>query len=170
MNDNSTIDIEPRYKYAKSEAKRTWKDLACKSIPVKLGDITKRMGITTEAVTTLPSMTDGVSQMDTIWNCNICYRKDVAQVRQRFTVAHELWHIILEHITFDGSTSQDNKAFQEKEANAFAWELLIPSDDLREFMQKWDKTAEDIIERYWVSKEVAYYAIDWNKLLNKIKI
>ena len=65
--------------------------------------------------------------------------------RQRFTVAHELGHLLLHQpedrvffdrnvVLFRDSASSDGNQSQEVEANAFAAELLMPEDTLRSFL------------------------------------
>ena len=90
--------------------------------------------------------------------------------RKRFTVAHEIGHIVLEHITFNGQSSQYSSHSQEKEADCFAGNLLVPIDDLKSYMKNKDKTIEEIMNRYWVSKSVAGIAIKSNRLLNKLYV
>lgn len=61
--------------------------------------------------------------------------------RQRFTVAHELGHHVLEH-TQDGEYHRDNIGnystgildYREIEANQFAAELLMPEDAIRQLV------------------------------------
>jgi Zn-dependent peptidase ImmA (M78 family) len=169
INDHDTV--EPRYKSAQSEAERVWKTLAESKIPVRLNDIVKAMDIVVRGEDIPQSMrSDGATIMDNSGKCTIRYRKDTSVERQRFTVAHELGHIVLEHISFDGSSSQCSGSSQEKEANSFAGALLVPIKDLKAFMKNNDKTFEDVISRYQVSKDVASIAISGNKLLSKLKI
>jgi Zn-dependent peptidase ImmA (M78 family) len=62
----------------------------------------------------------------------IRFNPDDAWVRQRFTIAHELGHMVLNH----GRSMRDNAAnystnaqhYHEREANAFAAELLMPKE------------------------------------------
>lgn len=162
---------EPRYKLAQSEGLSTWENHADKKIPVDLNEIIEAMGVRLiEFHPPAGFHSDGATSIDATGFCTIMYRKDVSEERQRFTLAHELGHIILEHISFDGSTSQYSGGSQEKEANAFAGALLVPSKDIKAFMKNGDKNLEDIIRRYQVSKEVASIAINANKLLNKVRI
>ena len=98
------------------------------------------------------------------------YNKLDPIVRRRFTVAHEIGHIVLEHIPREGVSEQVSKNAQEKEANVFASELLIPRADLKKFVANKDKSLSDIKNRYEVSKEAATYAVMNTKgLLNKLK-
>lgn len=62
----------------------------------------------------------------------IRFNPDDAWVRQRFTIAHELGHMVLGH----GRAMRDNKRnyrasadhYKEREANTFAAELLMPRE------------------------------------------
>lgn len=44
--------------------------------------------------------------------------------RRRFTIAHEIGHLLLGHVC---SGNQDDRSYNENEANIFAGELLIPT-------------------------------------------
>ncbi len=162
---------EPKYKLAKSEADKIWHTLAGEKVPVMLNDIVKAMGIIAKGED-IPKhiKSDGVTQLDRAGKCIIRFRRDISEERKRFTVAHELGHIILGHVSFDGTSSQCSGNAQEKEANSFAGALLVPAKDLKIFMNNNDKTIDDVIKRYWISKEVATIAIMNNGLLNRIKI
>lgn len=158
---------EPRYKFAQSEANEIWEKFTEKNIPVKLNDIVKTIGITVKEENL---EMDGITRMDKNGISFILYKRAMSDERKRFTVAHELGHIILEHITFGGDSSQLSSSSQEKEANQFAGSLLVPIKDLKTFMKNKDKTIDDVIKRYWVSKEVAGIAIKSNRLLNKLNV
>jgi Zn-dependent peptidase ImmA (M78 family) len=64
----------------------------------------------------------------------ICYNPDDSEVRQRFTVAHELGHMLLRHgPSFKDSAihfSSGIQSIKEREANSFAMELLMPKEVL----------------------------------------
>jgi Zn-dependent peptidase ImmA (M78 family) len=158
---------EPRYKFAQSKANEIWEKFVDKNIPVKLNDIVKGMDI---AVKEDDLSMDGVARMDKSGIAFILYKKAMSDERKRFTVAHELGHIILEHITFGGDSSQLSSKSQEQEANQFAGSLLIPLKDLKTFMKNEDKTLDDIVKRYWVSRDAAGIAVKSNRLLNKLKV
>ena len=96
--------------------------------------------------------------------------RDQAAVRQRFTVAHELGHLLLhEHsrvyvdrgfrVRLRSGLSSDETDRDEMEANRFAAELLMPIEflqaDLEE--QEFDLAADDqfraLAKRYGVSTQ-----------------
>lgn len=86
-------------------------------------------------------------------NNNIDYEK-----RKRFTLAHEIGHLVLGH----GDQYCDSKNFYirqiERDANTFASELLVPSKYIREFVHNKDVTCESIFsvsEQFDVSYSVA---------------
>lgn len=164
----ATNDIaEPRYKHAKSKAKEVWENLANKKIPVSINDIVKALGLNVKEENLEGH---GITRMYDDGHILTLYSRAASIERKRFTVAHELGHICLEHITLDGKSSQFSSKSQEIEANSFAAALLVPISDLRAFMKDKDKTLEDIIKRYWVSKDVATRAVNHNRLLNKLHV
>lgn len=54
------------------------------------------------------------------------------RVRKRFTIAHEIGHAVLNHfsISFSDGKGLDDSSWQERQANAFAAELLMPKNVL----------------------------------------
>jgi hypothetical protein len=83
-----------------------------------------------------------------------------AVVRQRFTVAHELGHAELRHAVPDDKL--------EVEANAFAAELLLPRQALREAVNE-QLTFQQIAARFNASRPATLYALAAAKLLNKLR-
>lgn len=74
--------------------------------------------------------------------------------RFKFTVAHELGHVLLGHFTYT-----DNSLYleyiMEREANVFVDELLMPTRDIL-----WHKySAREVAEIYEVSSQAAYNKI-----------
>ncbi len=69
----------------------------------------------------------------------ICINSSTSFGRQRFTLAHELYHILYEDINgrviCDMSMGED-KSYSEKEADMFAGYLLMPYDALFQFSNK----------------------------------
>ena len=168
--DKIVSDItRPRYLEAKSKAHEIWGQMAKQEIPVTLNKIVKFLNIPVVAAEMPSPQIEGFTRTDTNGvGYVIFYNKSSATVRQRFTVAHELGHILMEHLPYIGNSKQISNKSREQEANAFASCLLIPPDHLKKFVNNNDKTLQHILEKYWVSKEVAIIAIDRNRLLNKI--
>ena len=83
----------------------------------------------------------------------ITYNANSLEARCRFSIAHELGHYVLSHRPisfselFNGDLSRD--ARQEREANIFAAELLMPKVMLAREAHKF--TLEELARRYQVS-------------------
>lgn len=80
----------------------------------------------------------------------ICINSGTSYGRQRFTLAHELYHILyednLQRVICDMKLGND-KSDSEKEADMFASYLLVPYDALHQYAEKknaWE--LEDVIE------------------------
>lgn len=85
---------------------------------------------------------------------SIFYNKDKPKARQRFTITHEIGHIILYHHLYVSSkilTNNRNRGIWEYQADIFAQNILFPTDwaeNLKD--QKSDKVAKYL----GVSKEM----------------
>lgn len=96
-------------------------------------------------------LSTNVSGMCTKVNDNIviCINSDTSYGRQRFTLAHELYHVLYEdgmqRVICNMSLWED-KSDSEKEADKFAAYLLMPYDALRQYAQKVSQwTLQDVI-------------------------
>lgn len=72
----------------------------------------------------------------------ICINSATSYGRQRFTLAHELYHILYEEINgrvICDMSMGDDKSDSEKEADMFAGYLLMPYDALFQYSKKFDK-------------------------------
>lgn len=80
----------------------------------------------------------------------ICVNSTTSYGRQRFTLAHELYHILYENINgrvICDMKMGDDKSDSEKEADMFAGYLLMPYDALFQLSKKIDKwTLSQIID------------------------
>lgn len=98
-----------------------------RGIPVDVFAIAEELGIRVLPVYNLPVCGEASIENDVPV---IRYRATDSQVRQRFTVAHEIGHHVLGH-TKEGKVLRDDKLQpgsdpKEVAANAFAAELLVP--------------------------------------------
>ena len=106
------------------------------------------------------------------WHIGV--NKYEVQGRQRFTLAHELAHLLFHRKMIKGRfeeaiklfRSEENSKHIEMEANAFAAELLMPSTRFREL---WESTGslQEISEHFGVSRYAAEYRAKKLKLLEK---
>lgn len=95
-----------------------------------------------------------------------------SETRKRFTLAHELGHLIIPwhsgmiscHTDKEGTINESAYQIMESEANSFAAEILMPSEWLRDFvLQNEDNGINDLIETVahiaQVSRSAAFFSI-----------
>ncbi|MGN1119866.1 MAG: ImmA/IrrE family metallo-endopeptidase, partial [Oscillospiraceae bacterium] len=152
-------DIYGRYKNVRDNSWRVLIDLNIRSLPVNLTEICGAMDITlldNHTVRTLRPGESGVAvfQHDKWY---IVVDETDTHGRQRFTVAHELGHILLGHEMKNGyHTRRENmvRTSAESEADMFAARLLAPACVL------WGlnaRTAEQIADICDISRSAAEY-------------
>lgn len=78
------------------------------------------------------------------------------RARKRFTIAHEIGHAVLNHfsISFSDGNGLNNSSWQERQANTFAAELLMPRDFL---LANGPMPPEDIKKHCIVSMDAAKF-------------
>ena len=102
-------------------------------LPVKVDDIASRLGVTIRPLEEdLCKDYSGLAYVDSKTGLkHIYYNQCESFNRQRFTIAHELGHLVLEHTVFKDKFYDDFKGdFDdpfEKEANIIPSEILMPS-------------------------------------------
>ena len=106
------------------------------SLPVNLEKIVKSLGIQIKR----SELEDNISGFLYLKNETpiICVNKGHSRPRKRFTIAHELGHFILNHhgdlfidrarVLYRNTVSHDGIIKEEREANRFAAELLMPEE------------------------------------------
>lgn len=130
--------------------------------PIDLVPILRHLGINLE-YDFLEDEISGVLDMRSPQNPVILINQSHSDTRQRFSIAHEIGHFVLEHIK--GTFHLDKKvlfrkdypnpedARREREANVFATELLMPTDLVR----KQFRTMKDmILEETWNEDDFPY--------------
>lgn len=77
----------------------------------------------------------------------------VCRTRQRFTVAHELGHLLLGHAPLSFASNMESKMTrQERDANSFAGEILIPIRSIRREAHL--HSLDTLASKYFVSNRV----------------
>ena len=156
------------YKDYQKSRNATWElllDLGIKELPVKITDICRRIGIPVKFAD-LGAEQDGYSAIvdgEPIIVINSLKRDNVA--RMRFTVAHELGHIMLGHVGVyelvnREPSPRDNEIGQQ--ANVFASRLLAPACVL------WGckvKSPEEIMQLCDISHRAAQFRYNRMKVL-----
>jgi Zn-dependent peptidase ImmA (M78 family) len=95
---------------------------------------------------------------------------NMADVRKRFTIAHELGHYLLghDHNKMIDETF-DNKDHKEQEANKFAAELLMPFDFLSRDVKVAGVAVPGLAKKYLVSEQAMSVRLLETSLIHEIK-
>ena len=154
-------------KYQKSR-NATWElliDLKIKELPIKITDLCRSIGIPVK----LAELTDEQDGYSTIIDgqpiivINSLKRDNTA--RMRFTVAHELGHIMLGHVGIYELVNREPSPYDneiEQQANIFASRLLAPACVL------WGcnvKSPEEIMQLCDISHQAAQFRYNRMKVL-----
>lgn len=168
------------YKNARDAAWRTLIQFGVNELPVRISPGIRAMGIALVSysksegflaelgLTNLMRETDGLS-IRRNGSFYILYRGDMVPGRIRFTVAHELGHIILGHLDYETYTTRnreprDGDAPIEQAANVFASRLLAPACVLHELNAI---TPERISELCDISLTAARFRAERMEVLQK---
>ncbi len=157
------------YKQARDKAWEVLIKCNVKSLPINLADIVNHYGIylikysDSDYISRHSSPTeDGYSRL--VNNKPVIYYNDEKPLhRIRFTIAHELGHILLGHLshgeTCCRNTETDTSDPMEQQANIFARDLLMPAV----VINKLTNNPKDISDLCKVSMQSA--EIRWTRLL-----
>jgi Zn-dependent peptidase ImmA (M78 family) len=146
-----------RIGFARDAARQILRDSSNESAPISLSKVIRELS--KYAPVSVKGM--DFDQLDGINirvgdKTNILYNKNHHIHRNRFTVAHEIGHLVLGHLkkTYDIAdfTSSDP---EEKEANEFAAELLIPTHLLKDLYKK-DPSPKSLAVRFLVSEQAMF--------------
>jgi Zn-dependent peptidase ImmA (M78 family) len=96
-------------------------------------------------------------------------QQDIHPHRRRFTIAHEIGHHVLGHTTvfcsFDETTTGDPRRFNERQANVFASELLMPDPWIRRYWTLLRKDYRALAQKFYVSDEAMFRRLTEANLL-----
>ncbi|MCX4366477.1 MAG: ImmA/IrrE family metallo-endopeptidase [Clostridia bacterium] len=145
------------YNYYKNVRNFVWKILIKYKIvdfPIKIKDLANKLGVLVNKVEYLPNDFYAVSYNQNGIN-NIDYISSGNINTDRFTIAHELGHLLLQHKADKGYSE-----YQEEQANIFASRLLAPMIIVREHDPN---TPDDLARIFGLSLESA--TIRYNRYL-----
>ena len=111
--------------------------------------------------------TDGIQLTEGNKN-TIGYNQSQHPHRQRFTIAHEIGHLLLGHTSGDSDFDLDSTKPEEIEANQFAAELLMPLSMLKSDLKKGLKDISVLAKIYNVSEKALWWRLLDCKLINKM--
>lgn len=159
--------IDPNYKFAKDKAKQVLKKYGIKDVPTDLQIICKEIGLEYVELNDPEELDGAIIEINGMRVAML--NKAKSFIRGRFTLAHELGHIFLEHGKRDfydaevareyGEDIPENKKpAKEQEADAFASELLIPTEQLKRYQSEL-KVLDKVADIFQVSKQAMSIAI-----------
>lgn len=161
---------KPRIGFARQTARKLLADVGIKSPPVLIRDVIghiKKEKDLSIYPWSFSNNTDGI-QITEGEKATIGYNQTQHPHRQRFTVAHEIGHLLLGHTGKNFILDLNSKKPEEIEANQFAAELLVPLEMLKKDFQNGKKNAKDIAKTYNVSEEAVWWRLYDCKLITKI--
>ena len=144
--------LKPNRLRARSIAKKLLVKIGTTAPPVKLAPIIKNLNLfaipfnkndfTNKNIFGFVSLEDGI----------LAYNDSDPTVRKRFSVAHEIGHLLLGHPGQGGTFNLESKDPREVEANFFAAELLIPFDWIKTDLKEPEANVKTLASKYWVSE------------------
>ena len=165
------IDAYNRYKDARNAAWQCLIDVGINSLPVKTLRITNHLGIEVlknSEVRLLHPLESGCSLVDRQGTWTIIFDDAETLGRVRFTIAHELGHILLGHELEAGfghfRKISEGKTATETQADEFAARLLAPACVLRGLEAY---TTEEIAKICGISRKAAEYRAERMKILRE---
>ena len=164
MKENN-IKNEARIGIARKTARKLIADTGIEKPPILLGPVfdflKKDVNIDLKAWD-FPESIDGIHVLNNEKSV-IGYNQNGNYFRKRFTIAHELGHFLLKHLIKEHDINFYDKSPQEREANQFAAELLMPLDFIKADFET-NQNIDDLSKKYLVSKE----AMGWKLYDQKI--
>lgn len=161
---------KPRIGFARNAARKILENAGIKNPPVLIRDVVSHIKKEND-LSVYPwafgEDTDGI-QITEGEKATIGYNQKQHPHRQRFTVAHEIGHLLLGHTGKNFILDLNSKKPEEIEANQFAAELLMPLEMLKKDFQNGKKNAKDIAQAYNVSEEAVWWRLYDCKLITKI--
>lgn len=153
------MEKQPNYQKAQDQAEKVLRENYVLEVPVPIGEVCERYGLTVLLANTNQQENSGVLDFE---GKLIYINKLDSNFRQRFTVAHELGHFLMhkelgkKHIERKSPIAGE-KPWYEKEADAFAAHLLVPLEFLK---QDCCLPLSDISQKYKVSFDVIGYQMN----------
>jgi Zn-dependent peptidase ImmA (M78 family) len=131
--------------------------------PINLSAIAEMLGVQRIEVSDMTA--DGCLAVDLHKELVIRYRAGQSRVRTRFTIAHEIAHLLLasaqkEDVREESFRSHGNTSAEERAVNRIASELLMPERSIRDLLSKHRPTWSSFVEiaRHF---DVSLMALAW---------
>ena len=154
------IKNRPRTGLARQLARNLLKEIGLKEPPISLWKVIKRLQVKNNlSVEPVFDFGEKVSGVLVVFedSATIGFNKKQGWYRNRFTLAHEIGHLLMGTTCNSVDEALSSNRAGEIAANEFAAELLIPLKNLKADFKKGVQNIEILSERYRMSKE----AIGW---------
>jgi Zn-dependent peptidase ImmA (M78 family) len=133
-------------------------------LPVDPTELAKRLGADVVAID--GNSANGLSGKLDVCNgkSTISYNRDEMSLRQRFTIAHELGHLVLNHGPSFRDPAQNYSLYNydpdEVDANKFAAELLMPEEAINILIEKHGiSNIGELSRRFMVSQQAMEFRL-----------
>ena len=163
--EKNNIKDNPRIGVARTIARKLIADTGVINPPVLLGPIIDFLKNDSKLILKAWNFTEAVDGIHLLHEESVVigYNQNINYFRKRFTIAHELGHFLLKHLIKEHEINFYDKDPQEKEANQFAAELLMPLEFIKVDFKN-NPNIEALSVKYLVSKE----AMGWKLYDQKI--
>lgn len=137
--EDSPLDLGPHKRVAKILAQQLLKKVGVTQAPVSLQQVIEYLQTTRDIEVLRMNVGQKVSGMVVVCTkldeeyATIGFNENHPWYRRRFTIAHEIGHVILGH-TCNGN--EGDSSHNETEAHTFAAELLMPTELLKKDFKK----------------------------------
>jgi|WetSurSiteA1Bulk_404760.scaffolds.fasta_scaffold20829_2 Zn-dependent peptidase ImmA (M78 family) len=160
--------VEPNYTLARNMARKVIKDHKLIEVPIDLNKVFQKLRLKYIELNDPEGIDGAIIEIEN--KPAIAYLNIAKPIpRQRFTLAHELGHIFLKHSKRDLYDAEEvreigekltdqSKPPKEKEADAFASELLVPHDKLKKYEADINNI-DKLVGIFHVSKEAMTIAV-----------
>lgn len=162
-----------RHKLARQKAQNILSMLQIKEAPVDVNKVANMLGFQVVPFDFPDSISGVIKTLDKIKAIGV--NQNHSEVRQRFTIAHELGHYLSGHENIDHESlkpSHDDKRYmdkwwkQEEEADEFAAELLMPEKMLKRDIVVGKINTKILAEKYKTSEQAMIIQLVNLKLLS----
>ena len=130
--ENNILDLGPRKKFAQTQAQKLLKDAGVLVAPVSLQRVIEHLKTTRNLEVQKFDFGNNISGLTMTENSfeqeivTIGFNEKHPWCRRRFTLGHEIGHLILGHVC-----SRSSADHGEREADIFANELLVPTEFIK---------------------------------------
>jgi len=132
--------------YAAAVLRRYWDG----TLPVNSISLAHKLGFDVYETSNMP---EGQSGFCDIENRKICIKSNEPRQRQRYSIAHEIAHIILKHGSRARLVCSSNNDAKERDANKFAAALLMPAMAMYTFVKIRGASFEELCTAFDVSQK-----------------